>query len=74
VTVAVSADDRGGLGRRAEAEAEAADFNQQLGGRQRLIGPDGVLDDGEQLALKRSMMPLRALPKALNHVVWGILD
>jgi hypothetical protein len=68
----VGPDDGGRLGWR--AEAKAADLGKELGGAQRALGPDRVLDDGKQLALQRSMMALRPPPKALDDLVRRVLD
>jgi hypothetical protein len=55
-------------------EAEAAHLRKQFGGSQRLLGVDGLFDNGEQLALKRPMPSGRPLSKALNDFVGDVLD
>src|SRR5581483_7242538 len=56
------------------AQAKPANFREQLGGAQVPLGPDRFLDDGEQLALRRPMVPLRSLPQASDDLVGGIFD
>jgi hypothetical protein len=58
----------------AESKAKATNLSQQFGGAQLLLGSDSLLNDGQQFALQRSMMPLRALAQAVDHVIRGVLD
>jgi len=64
--------DGGRVGRR--IQAKTADFSQQLGGAQRMLGSRRFLNYGEQLPLERPMVSLRSLSKAPNDLVRGILD
>jgi hypothetical protein len=55
-------------------EAKAARLGQQFGGSQRVLGVDGLFDNGEQLALKRPMPSGRPRSQALNDFVGDVLD
>jgi len=50
------------------------DFGQDVGRRGRLILPHRSLDDRQELALQRAVMPLRRLPQPLYDLVRGVLD
>jgi hypothetical protein len=50
------------------------DFGQDVGRSGRLIVPRGSLDDCQEFALQRPVMPYRPLPQSLHDVVRGVLD
>jgi len=56
------------------AEAETADLSQNCGWRGSLALASGRLDDRHQLALQRTVIPVRAFAQTLDDVVGRIPD
>lgn len=70
--VTISPYDVGRIGRR--AETEAPDFSEEFARAQIPLRLNGLLDNGEQLALQRPMVPLGPPPQPFNDVVGSVLD
>jgi hypothetical protein len=69
--VTLGADNGGGVTR--GAQSKTADFSEQFGRRQFLVRTDGFLDDCQQFALQRPMVPLSALAQAVDHLSGAFL-
>jgi hypothetical protein len=70
-TIPVSPEEPGCL--RIRPQPETADIGEHLGGRG-FAFHHGRLDDGEELALQRPMVPLGPLAQPPNHVIGRVLD
>ncbi|HVZ06469.1 MAG TPA: hypothetical protein VHC04_00970 [Rhodopila sp.] len=56
------------------ADTEAPDLCEKLAGAQFSFRSDSFLDNGQQLTLQRSVMPLCPPAQTLNDLVGGVLD
>jgi hypothetical protein len=70
--IAIGTNQGGGLTWR--VQPEPADLGKHFGGRRTTIILDRSFNNGEQLALKRPMVPLSTLPQALYDLIRRILD
>src|SRR5271166_2666783 len=68
--IAIGADQGGGLVRR--MQSEPANLGEDFGRRRGTIFPHGRLDDRQEFALQRSVVPLGTLPQALLCCMCGV--
>jgi hypothetical protein len=72
MAVTIRPNDRGRVAGR--AETESPDLGQEIAGAQFPLRLDSFLNDGEQLALLRPVMPFSSPTQTFNDFVRGILD
>src|SRR5208282_1639457 len=70
--ISIGADQGGGLARR--LQSEPANLGEDFGRRRGTVFLHGRLDDRQEFALQRSVVPLGTLPQALHDPVRRVLD